>query len=85
MFAEPAFEHADGEAGAAFSPAGGECATSTAWAISMQPTVFGNVTVDMTIAREEIFGPVLAAIEFADVEDAIVKANSSIYGLASGV
>ncbi|MSO49305.1 MAG: aldehyde dehydrogenase family protein [Acidobacteria bacterium] len=51
----------------------------------MQPTVFGNVTVDMTIAREEVFGPVLAAIEFADVEDAISKANASIYGLASGV
>ena len=44
-----------------------------------------SVTVDMTIAREEVFGPVLAAIEFADVEDAISKANSSIYGLASGV
>jgi len=51
----------------------------------MQPTVFGNVTTDMTIAREEIFGPVLAAIEFADVEDAIAKANSSVYGLASGI
>ncbi len=51
----------------------------------MQPTVFGNVTVDMTIAKEEIFGPVLAAIEFADVDDAIEKANASIYGLASGV
>ena len=51
----------------------------------LQPTVFGNVTGDMTIAREEIFGPVLAAIEFSDVEDAIAKANSSIYGLASGV
>jgi len=51
----------------------------------LQPTVFGNVTGDMTIAREEIFGPVLAAIEFTDVEDAIAKANSSIYGLASGV
>jgi len=51
----------------------------------MQPTVFGDVTTDMTIAREEIFGPVLAAIEFADVEDAIAKANASIYGLASGI
>ncbi len=51
----------------------------------LQPTVFGDVTGDMTIAREEIFGPVLAAIEFTDVEDAIAKANSSIYGLASGV
>lgn len=51
----------------------------------LQPTVFGGVTTDMTIAREEIFGPVLAAIEFTDVEDAIAKANSTIYGLASGV
>ncbi|NQW05505.1 MAG: aldehyde dehydrogenase family protein [Acidobacteria bacterium] len=51
----------------------------------MQPTVFGNVTPDMTIAREEIFGPVLAAIDFVDVDDAIAKANASIYGLASGV
>jgi acyl-CoA reductase-like NAD-dependent aldehyde dehydrogenase len=51
----------------------------------MQPTVFSNVTVDMTIAKEEVFGPVLAAIEFADVEDAITKANTSIYGLASGL
>jgi aldehyde dehydrogenase (NAD+) len=51
----------------------------------MQPTVFGNVTTDMTIAREEIFGPVLAAIEFTDVEDAIAKANGTVYGLASGV
>jgi aldehyde dehydrogenase (NAD+) len=51
----------------------------------LQPTVFGDVTTDMTIAREEIFGPVLAAITFADVEDAIAKANSTVYGLASGV
>jgi len=51
----------------------------------MQPTVFSNVTVDMTIAKEEVFGPVLAAIEFDGVEDAISKANASIYGLASGL
>lgn len=66
--------------------AGGERADiGTGKGYFMKPTVFGNVTVDMTIAKEEIFGPVLAAIEFADVEDAIAKANSSIYGLASGV
>jgi acyl-CoA reductase-like NAD-dependent aldehyde dehydrogenase len=51
----------------------------------LQPTVFGGITTDMTIAREEIFGPVLAAIEFTDVADAIAKANSTVYGLASGI
>ncbi len=66
--------------------AGGERADiGTGKGYFMQPTVFGDVTMDMTIAKEEIFGPVLAAIEFADVEDAIAKANNSIYGLAAGV
>ena len=51
----------------------------------MQPTVFADVTPEMTIAREEIFGPVLAAIEFGDVDDAIARANDSIYGLAAGI
>ena len=51
----------------------------------MQPTVFADVTPSMTIAREEIFGPVLATIEFADLEEAIAKANDSIYGLAAAV
>ena len=39
----------------------------------------------MTIAREEIFGPVLATIEFADVDEAIARANDSSYGLAAAV
>ena len=51
----------------------------------MQPTVFADVRPEMTIAREEIFGPVLAAIEFGDVDEAIARANDSIYGLAAGV
>jgi aldehyde dehydrogenase (NAD+) len=51
----------------------------------MQPTVFTGVTPGMTIAREEIFGPVLATIEFADVDEAIARANDSIYGLAAAV
>ena len=51
----------------------------------MQPTVFADVTSSMTIAREEIFGPVLAAIEFADVDEAIATANASEYGLAAAV
>jgi aldehyde dehydrogenase (NAD+) len=51
----------------------------------LQPTVFAGVTPAMTIAREEIFGPVLAAIEFADVDEAIARANDSHYGLAAAV
>jgi acyl-CoA reductase-like NAD-dependent aldehyde dehydrogenase len=51
----------------------------------VQPTVFDGVTNDMTIAREEIFGPVLAVITFEDVEDAIRQANDTEYGLASAV
>lgn len=49
------------------------------------PTVFENVTNEMTIAREEIFGPVVSVIRFKDEEDALAKANDTIYGLASGV
>ena len=51
----------------------------------LQPTVFDGVTPGMTIAREEIFGPVLAAIEFSDVDEAIARANDSNYGLAAAV
>jgi aldehyde dehydrogenase (NAD+) len=50
-----------------------------------QPTVFADVTPEMTISREEIFGPVLAAIEFADLDEAIARANDTSYGLAAGV
>jgi len=51
----------------------------------VQPTVFADVRPEMTIAREEIFGPVLAAIEFADIDEAIARANDTPYGLAAGV
>jgi len=51
----------------------------------VQPTVFANVTNDMTIAQEEIFGPVLSIIGYEDEEDAIRIANDSIYGLSGGV
>jgi acyl-CoA reductase-like NAD-dependent aldehyde dehydrogenase len=51
----------------------------------MEPTVFDNVTPQMTIAREEIFGPVLATIEFADLDEAITRANDTMYGLAAAV
>ncbi len=51
----------------------------------IQPTVFDGVRNDMTIAREEIFGPVLATIEFADAEEAVREANNTPYGLAAAV
>jgi aldehyde dehydrogenase (NAD+) len=51
----------------------------------VRPTVFSEVTPDMTIAREEIFGPVLAIMPYDDEEDAIAIANDSVYGLAGGV
>lgn len=51
----------------------------------IEPTIFTNVTNKMKIAREEIFGPVLAVIRYSDVDEAIKMANDSIYGLAAGV
>src|SRR6476660_6510989 len=51
----------------------------------VQPTVFADVRPDMAIAREEIFGPVLASIEFADIDEAIAKANDTQYGLPAGI
>ena len=51
----------------------------------VQPTVFADVKPEMTISREEIFGPVLAAIDFADIDEAIARANDTQYGLAAGV
>ncbi|MCM2400943.1 aldehyde dehydrogenase family protein [Rhizobium sp. S153] len=51
----------------------------------VRPTVFGNVTNDMTIAREEIFGPVLSILPYKDEEEAVTIANDTVYGLAAYV
>ena len=51
----------------------------------VQPTIFADVTNDMVIAREEIFGPVLCMIVYDNIEEAIEMANDTLYGLASGV
>ncbi|GMM92196.1 aldehyde dehydrogenase family protein [Qipengyuania sp. MTN3-11] len=51
----------------------------------VRPTVFADVTNDMTIAREEIFGPVLTIIGYEDYDDAIRIANDTEYGLASAI
>ncbi|MGI8507062.1 MAG: aldehyde dehydrogenase family protein [Solirubrobacteraceae bacterium] len=51
----------------------------------VRPTVFANVTNEMTIAREEIFGPVLTLIGYEDEDDAVAIANDTVYGLAGMV
>jgi len=51
----------------------------------VRPTVFSNVSPDMTIAREEIFGPVLSIIPYDTEQEAIEIANDTVYGLAGGV
>ena len=71
--------------GATLVAGGGRADIGTGKGYFVQPTVFADVTPEMTISREEIFGPVLAAIEFADLDEAIAKANDTQYGLAAGV
>ncbi|MGW2619102.1 aldehyde dehydrogenase family protein [Streptomyces sp. NPDC001500] len=51
----------------------------------VRPTVFADVTPDMTIAQEEIFGPVLCVLRYEDEEDALRIANGTVYGLAGAV
>ncbi len=66
--------------------AGGERADiGTGKGYFVKPTIFDDVDPKMKIAREEIFGPVLATIRFKDVEDAIAKANATNFGLAAAV
>jgi acyl-CoA reductase-like NAD-dependent aldehyde dehydrogenase len=71
--------------GATLLAGGGRADIGTGRGYFMEPTVFANVTPEMTIAREEIFGPVLATLEFSDVDEAIACANQTMYGLAAGV
>lgn len=51
----------------------------------VKPTVFANVSNDMTIAKEEIFGPVLCILPFEDEDDAVRIANDTLYGLSGYV
>jgi len=64
---------------------GGERATINGSSNFVTPTIFDDVTNDMAIAREEIFGPVLSVISFRDEEEALSIANDSIFGLAGSV
>jgi acyl-CoA reductase-like NAD-dependent aldehyde dehydrogenase len=71
--------------GATLVAGGGRTDIGTGKGYFVQPTVFTDVRPDMTISREEIFGPVLATIDFADLDEAIARANDTQYGLAAGV
>ena len=51
----------------------------------IEPTIFGNVSNEMAIASEEIFGPVLAVIKVADYSEALNQANDTIYGLSASL
>jgi aldehyde dehydrogenase (NAD+) len=51
----------------------------------VKPTIFGNVTNDMTVAREEIFGPVLSILGYKDEDEAVAIANDTVYGLSASV
>ena len=65
--------------------AGGNRILEDTGGLYIEPTIFEGVTNAMTIAREEIFGPVLSVITFDTVEEALSIANDSIFGLAAGV
>jgi aldehyde dehydrogenase (NAD+) len=51
----------------------------------VQPTVFSEVTDNMRIAKEEIFGPVMSLLKFTDLDDVIERCNNTIYGLGAGI
>ncbi|MDQ1020765.1 aldehyde dehydrogenase family protein [Streptomyces afghaniensis] len=69
--------------GARLVAGGPEAPRETGYFVS--PTVFADVTPDMTIAQEEIFGPVLSILKYEDEEDALRIANGTVYGLAGAV
>ncbi len=65
--------------------AGGALASPVAGGCYVQPTIFDGVTPEMTIAREEIFGPVLSVLSFTDAASVVREANNSVYGLQAAV
>ncbi|HEV3128976.1 MAG TPA: aldehyde dehydrogenase family protein [Solirubrobacteraceae bacterium] len=73
------------EEGAKLVTGGAEPPEGRATGYFVRPTVFSEVTEDMTIAQEEIFGPVLAIMPYEDEDDAVRLANGTPYGLAGGV
>jgi gamma-glutamyl-gamma-aminobutyraldehyde dehydrogenase/4-guanidinobutyraldehyde dehydrogenase/NAD-dependent aldehyde dehydrogenase len=74
-----------GKAGGAKLLSGGEAARADSGGFYVTPTLFDQVDSSMRIAREEIFGPVLSVLSFTDIDDAILQANSTPYGLQAAV
>ena len=70
-------------AGAVVRTGGGRPDLPAGWYLS--PTVLGDVTPAMSVAREEVFGPVLAVLTVDDLDEAVALANDSVYGLAASV
>jgi acyl-CoA reductase-like NAD-dependent aldehyde dehydrogenase len=73
------------EEGAELVTGGAEAPAGLEHGFFVQPTVFSNVTTDMTIAQEEIFGPVLVIIPYDTDDEAVEIANDTVYGLAAAV
>ena len=73
------------EEGARLVTGGAEAPEGLERGYFVRPTVFSDVTPEMTIAQEEIFGPVLAIMPYDDEDDAVRIANDTVYGLAGGV
>jgi aldehyde dehydrogenase (NAD+) len=76
-------EHGKGES--KLVAGGGRVDIGTGKGYFIQPTIFDDVEPEHRIAKEEIFGPVLATIKFKDAEDAVTKGNATVYGLAAAV
>src|SRR5471032_2535882 len=74
-----------GQSGGAKLLSGGRQARTDTGGYYVQPTLFDQVDSSMTIAREEIFGPVLSVLSFTDIHDAVKQANSTPYGLQAAV
>ena len=74
-----------GKAAGARLLSGGEAARADSGGFYIAPTLFDQVDSSMSIAREEIFGPVLSVLSFTDIKDAIRQANSTPYGLQAAV
>jgi aldehyde dehydrogenase (NAD+) len=73
------------EEGATLAAGGAEAPEGLDKGYFVRPTVFTNVESSMTIAQEEIFGPVLSILPYDDEDDAVRIANDTVYGLAGGV